>query len=139
MQLVYARLDGSGQILTEKVLQMENKEILETAKSRLWLGEDGIVSIVWIPGAEVTLEDAQETMAAYLKLNKGKRRPLFVDTKTMKSIARGARQYYASEDAAKVASAVALIVGTPVSRVLGNFYLGVSHPKLPTRLFYFGS
>ena len=114
---------------------MDNEENVETVKSRLWLGDDGIVRIIWIPGAEVTLEDAQETMAAYLKLNMGKRRPLLVDTKTMKSLARGARQYYASEEAAKVASAVALIIGTPVSRVLGNFYLGVSHPKLPTRLF----
>ena len=135
MQLVYARLDGSGQILTEKVLQMENKEILETAKSKLWLGDDGIVRIIHVPDADVTLADAKETMAAYLKINQGKHRPLFVDTKTMKSIAREARHYYAGEEAAMVASAVALIVETPVSRVLGNFYIGLSNPHLPSRLF----
>ena len=114
---------------------MGEEEILGGAKSKLWLGEDGIVRIIWVPGAEVTLEDAQETMAAYLKINQGRKRPLFVDTKTMKSLAREARHYYASEEAARVASAVAVIVGTPVSRVLGNFYLGLSNPHLPTRLF----
>jgi hypothetical protein len=110
-------------------------EAITTKISKVWLGEDGIARIIHVPGAEVTLEDAQETMAAYRKLNEGKRRPLFVDTKTMKSLAREARHYYASEEAARVASAVAIIVGTPVSRVLGNFYLGLSNPHLPSRLF----
>ncbi len=110
-------------------------EALATRVNKVSLGEDGIVRVIHLPGVEVTLEDAKETMAAYLKLNKGKRRPLFVDTKTMKSLAREARQYYAGEEAAMVASAVAIIVGTPVSRVLGNFYLGLSNPHLPSRLF----
>lgn len=112
---------------------MENEQNSRVAK--LWLGEDGIVRIIHATGAEVTLEDAKETMAAYLKLNKGKRRPLFIDTKTMKSMSRETRKYYAGEEAAKVASAAAIIVGTPVSRVLGNFYLGLSNPHLPSRLF----
>ena len=112
---------------------MDNEAIVRVAK--LWLGEDGIVRIIHVPGAEVTLEDAKETMAAYLKLNKGKRLPLFVDTKQMKFLAREARKYYSGEEAAKAASAVAIIIGTPVSRVLGNFYLGLSNPHLPSRLF----
>ena len=32
-------------------------------------------------------------------------------------------------------SAVALIVGTPLSRMMGNFFLTVSKPMAPTRLF----
>ena len=103
--------------------------------AKLWVGEDGICRIIHAPGAEVTLQDAQETMAAYLKLNDGERLPLLIDTKTMKSISREARHFYAGEEAAKCASAVALILKTPVSRVLGNFYLGLSNPHLPSRLF----
>ncbi|MFA6168910.1 MAG: hypothetical protein WC700_19955 [Gemmatimonadaceae bacterium] len=112
---------------------MEAKEVVRVAG--LWLGEDGIVRIIHVPGAEVTLEDAKETMLAYLQIRQDKRRPLFVDTRTMKSLAREARKYYAGDEAAQVASAVAIIVGTPVSRVLGNFYLGLSNPHLPSRLF----
>jgi len=108
---------------------------IKTSVSTVWLGEDGIARIIHIPNAVVTLEDAKETMAAYLQINNGKRLPLFVDTKSMKSLAREARHYYASEEAAKVASAAAIIVGTPVSRVLGNFYIGLSNPHLPSRLF----
>ena len=112
---------------------MENEQIVRVA--RLWLGEDGIVRIIHVPGAQVTLEDVKETMAAYLKIYQEKKRPLLVDTKLMRSFAREARQYYASDEAAKVASAAAIIVGTPVSRVLGNFYIGISNPHLPSRLF----
>ena len=112
---------------------MENEEIVRVAKLRL--GEDGIVRIIHVPGAEVTLEDCKETMAAYLRLNKGKRLPLFVDTKKMKSFSREARKYFSGDEAANVASAAAIVVDTPVSRVLGNFYLGVSNPHLPSRLF----
>jgi len=112
---------------------MEARQVVRVAG--LWLGEDGIVRIIHVPGAEVTLEDAKETMLAYLQIREDKRRPLFVDTRTMKFLAREARQYYAGDEAAKVASAVAIIVGTPVSRVLGNFYLGLSNPHLPSRLF----
>ena len=112
---------------------MANEQTSSVAK--LWLGDDGIVRIIHVPGAQLTLEDAKETMASYLKLYKGKRRPLLVDTKTMKSMTRETRQYYAGAEAAQVASAAAIIVGTPVSRVLGNFYLGLSNPHLPSRLF----
>ncbi|MFH1795906.1 MAG: hypothetical protein ABIK36_06570 [Pseudomonadota bacterium] len=112
---------------------MENIQTSRVAS--VWVGDDGIARIIHLPGAEVTLADAQETMAAYQKLNNGRRLPLFIDTKKMKSLSRDARQFYASEEAAACASAAGIIVGTPVSRVLGTFYLGLSNPKLPSRLF----
>jgi hypothetical protein len=111
------------------------REAIATRLTRVWLGEDGVVRIIWSPGAEATLDDAKETMAAYLQINKGRRLPILVDTTVMKSFARDARKYYAGEEAANVACAVAIMVGTPVSMVLGNFYLGVSNPHLPSRLF----
>ncbi|MFZ2103567.1 MAG: hypothetical protein WAU86_23690 [Oricola sp.] len=103
--------------------------------ARVWVGEDGICRIIHSPGAEVTLEDAQETMAVYKAMSGGKRLPLFIDTKTMRSLSRDARHFYASEEAAECASAAAIIIGSPVSTVLGNFYLGLSNPRLPTCLF----
>jgi len=112
---------------------MENVQSSRVAK--VWVGDDGICRIIHEPNVDVSLADAQETMAAYKKINQGKRLPLFIDTKTMRSLSRDARHYYAGEEAAAVASAAAIIVGTPVSRVLGNFYIGLSNPHLPSRLF----
>ena len=113
---------------------MENESIV-TRVSRIWLGEDGIIRVIHFPGAKLTLENAKDSMAAYQKLNKGKRRPIFIDIKTLKDFSREARQYFAGEYAAKASLAAAIIVGSPVSRVLGNFYLGISNPILPTRIF----
>jgi hypothetical protein len=111
------------------------EDVQSSRVAKVWVGDDGICRVIHEPGSEVTLEDAKETMAAYKKINKGKRLPLFIDTKTMRSFAREARIFYASEEAASCASAAAIIVGTPVSKVLGNFYIGLSNPHLPSRLF----
>lgn len=113
--------------------EMENEQSARLA--RLSLDDDGICRIIWADGAEVTLEDARDVMAAYRKINDGRRLPLLIDTKTMHSFAREARQYFASEEAAAAASAAAILVETPVSKVLGNFYIGLSSPHLPSRLF----
>jgi hypothetical protein len=112
---------------------VENEQTSRLAK--IWVGEDGIVRIIWVPGAEVTLEDAREIMEAYHKLRRGRRLPLFIDTRTMKSFARGARHLFAGEEAQGCASAAAIIVDSPVTKVLANFYLGLSKPRLPSRLF----
>jgi len=106
-----------------------------TKVARIWLGDDGIVRVIHNVDAVVTLEDAQEVMSTVMKLRSGVSRPLLVDSSSIKVLARDARQYLAGEDAAKVATAAAIIVGTPVSRVLGSFYLGLSHPKTPSKLF----
>lgn len=112
---------------------MENVQTVKVAK--VWLGDDGIARVVHVPDVDLTLADAQETMAAYSRATGGNRCPLFVDTRRMRSMSRESRHYYASAEAAEVASAVALLVDTPVSRVLGNFYRGLSNPYLPTRVF----
>jgi hypothetical protein len=41
----------------------------------------------------------------------------------------------AGPEGLKVSQAVALLMGSPVSRVLGNLYLGLNKPPIPTRLF----
>ena len=106
-----------------------------TRLCKVWVGADGICRLDWVANAEVTMKAAQEVMAAYDAIRQDRRLPLLIDTKSMKSFAREARQYYASDEAAARASAAAIVVGTPVSKVLGNFYLGLSNPRLPSRLF----
>jgi hypothetical protein len=48
-----------------------------TIRGFAYIDSNRIVRMIHVPGAQVTLEDAKETMAAYLKLNKGKRPSLF--------------------------------------------------------------
>jgi len=86
-------------------------------------------------GAEVTLDDARTNVALCLQRNAGRPRPLLVDLREVKSQSAEARAYLAGREGVQVSQAVGLLIGSPVSRVLGNFYLGLNKPGVPTRLF----
>jgi hypothetical protein len=89
----------------------------------------------FLPGVEVGLEDAKENIALTAKLTGGRRLPALIDLRAARSQSAEARAYLAGPDANRVSSAVALLIGSPISRVIGNFYLGVNRPSVPTRLF----
>jgi len=45
------------------------------------------------------------------------------------------RQHFAGPEHAKTFTKAALIVTSPISRIIGNFFLGLNKPLKPTRLF----
>ena len=53
--------------------------------------------------------------------------------RAVRSIDRDARACYAQ--APPSVSALALLVGSPLSRAIGNFFIGFNKPAVPTRLF----
>ena len=82
----------------------------------------------------MALPDAKENIAATFELA-GRQIGVLVDMRGVRSQTREARQYFAGAEAEKVTRAVALLIGSPVSRVLANFYLRVRTPRIPTALF----
>jgi len=105
-----------------------------TRTARMWLGNDGIIHNVDLPGLDHSLVDAEENVAAYSRIWAGTRRPLLVDMTQVKSISREARACYATQTHRYI-SAVALVVGSPLSRMIANFFLGLNRTAQPTRLF----
>jgi hypothetical protein len=79
------------------------------------------------------LEDAIAATDAMSKLTGGQRSPLLVDTHDAGPQDRPARMEFVRRG--DLVSAVALVVATPLSRMMGNFFLTVSKPMAPTRLF----
>lgn len=118
----------------EQGQQMAEAEIV-TRTSRIRLGEDGIVRADIFPGVEQTLEDAKEQVAAVWKVGHGRKRPVLVDMREVKSLSREARVYYANDETARFRSASALLVSSAVTRVLASFFLGLNKPNHPVRLF----
>lgn len=96
---------------------------------------EGLLVARFLPGAEVTGDDARENLAATGALCAGRRAPVLVDLRVLKSQSPEARAVLAGPEAARVSRAVALLIGSPLSRVLGNFYLRINRPETPTRLF----
>ena len=113
---------------------MSNEEIV-TRTGRTWVGEDGIIRAIHLPNAVETLADAKENMAATAKISGGKRRPALVDLRAIKSIDRDAREYYGRGDQAEVIAAAALLISSPISRVIGNFILALNTPRIPAKIF----
>jgi len=60
---------------------------------------------------------------------------VLVDLRQLKSQSAEARAELAGPRAVRVSRAVALLIGSPLSRVVGNFYLRFNRPETPTRLF----
>lgn len=108
---------------------------VEVCNCRIWLEEDGIVRVKWGAHVRIGLAEAREAMHAISVVCGGKATPAFVDMTEITAIDREARLYFAGEETAKVESAAALLVGSPLTRAIGNFFMGLNKPLIPTRLF----
>jgi hypothetical protein len=86
-------------------------------------------------GATLELEDAREAIEETWRVAGECRRPVLVDMTRLKGESRAARLYFVSDEAVARYSAVAILVSSPVSRVIGTFFLRLSEHKVPTRLF----
>jgi hypothetical protein len=101
--------------------------------ARFWLDEEGFLCGEGFEGAEHTLDLA---MVEYANITAtGKRYFHLMDISKIRSMSRDALAHYAGPKGLEMFFAMALVVGSPLSRVLGNFFLGLKKPLLPTRLF----
>ena len=113
---------------------MEGKEVT-TQTGNFSLKGDDIIRGVITSTEEHTLTDAKENSEAIAEISNEKMHPLFIDITRCKSITRDARAHYAREQVGEAVCAIALLIGSPVSRIIGNLFIGFNKPKHPLRLF----
>jgi hypothetical protein len=107
--------------------------MLETAYFKVWI-ENGIAFSSFTPGLEMNLEVAKDSVQKRVEYFEGKSYPLVVNFSGLKGITKEAREYLAVEGVQLVTSG-AFIVVSPLAKVLGNLFLMLNKPKVPTRLF----
>jgi hypothetical protein len=107
----------------------------ETRAQVVSLSDAGMLRATYKPGVDVGLQDAQEVLQRIGALSNGIRHPILVDITGIRSMSRDARAYFAGPDSAKVESAAALLVLSPMAKAIGNFFLGLNKAAIPTRLF----
>ena len=66
--------------------------------------------------------------------SKGISYPVLANIKGVKSITKEAREYLA-EEGTRLVKAGAIIIGSPLNKMLGNIFLTINNPKVPTKLF----
>lgn len=97
------------------------------------LDSEGILVGIAFEGAQHTLPDAQEEYRHVMAT--GRRYPLIIDISRIRSMDRASRLFYAGPSGAEMYTAYALVVGSPLTRALGNLFLGLNKPLVPTKLF----
>lgn len=102
-------------------------------KFRMWLPDDGVVRLVWSPPVPSGLEDATAAIDAMVELTGDRPAPILADVRQAGPQSREGRLEFIRRR--EVVSAVAIVVGNPLSRMMGNFFMNVNKPKAPTRLF----
>lgn len=102
-------------------------------KFRMWLRPDGLVELTWTPHVPSGLDDAVAAIDAMSRLTGGRPAPLLVHTTDAGPQDRAARMEFIRRQ--DIVSAVALLVGNPLSRMMATFFINVSRPDVPTRLF----
>jgi hypothetical protein len=110
-------------------------EEIELRTQWIRLGADGIIYIRTKPGLELEGKDAEDGIRAVGTLCNGTPRPALVDLSNLKSMTREARLHFAGPETAKVESAAALLIRSPLTKAIGNFFMGLNKPIIPTRLF----
>lgn len=100
-----------------------------------WKGNDGIVRTKIKSGSNVTIDEAKENSEAVNSLYTGEKFPLLIDSRGIKSMTREARNQFSAKDRETNTNAFAIIIDSSLSKVIGNFFMGINKPAVPTRLF----
>ncbi len=111
---------------------------IETSTQKLYWDSEN--EIVWgeLLANQTTVEHAKENIDAQERIRdslKKKKTRVLIDMTSVTEISKEARDYFANERTASIQRATALLIGSPVSMVIGNFFMGLNKPVSPTRLF----
>ena len=97
-----------------------------------WDDALGVAKVEWLPGSVADLSVAQAITEDLARLDR-QSLPLLVDMRQMSKFERGAREHFiAAQDDV---SAIALLVESPVTRMMANFFIGMRRVATPIKMF----
>jgi hypothetical protein len=110
-------------------------EVVRTSAGPVWIQDDGILRQVFEVKI-VNVGHMEDIFAALLQLggSAGNWRVL-VDLRGVRWGTAASREFAAGKSLAQLVDAQAIVVGSSVSRMLASFFIRVSHPPFPTRVF----
>ena len=111
-------------------------DVIETTCYHTWMGDDGICRTLVKDQAEVTMKEARENSEAVRSYDQGgSKYPLIVFAQNIKSITKEARDFLSIRGRQSPVCSIAIIVKSPLSRVIGNFFIGMNRAGVPSKLF----
>ncbi len=107
----------------------------DTEKIKFTLRPDSIMQIECVPNTIMTLEEGKLSTKMLGEMVNQNPLPLLCDLTNVVKMAQECRNHFAGPEHAKVFTKCALVVTSPISKIIGNFFLGANKPLRPTRLF----
>jgi hypothetical protein len=109
-------------------------DVVETKKSRIWV-EEGVRFDEIKENVMLTLKDAQENLMAYYRVTIRETAPTLLNLSHLKSMTHDAREYLAGKHAEASVTAMALLVGAPITEITASHYIKLSKPNFPAEMF----
>ena len=100
-----------------------------------WMSNDGIARTSVKPIIDITLTHTFENTAGITALFKGQKFALLIDTRPIKLIFCEAMQHFTLRNRKTKTNSFGALTGLSISRIIGNFYLGLNKPPVPAKLF----
>ncbi|MGL5890422.1 MAG: STAS/SEC14 domain-containing protein [Bacteroidia bacterium] len=105
-------------------------------KGYMWSDEDGISWAVLAENAVIEIDDAKALVdLARQTHNPDRSFLLLLDARQLSGMSNEARNYGVNNSFASMLKAMAIVVDSPSTRILANFYMKFNRPKIPTRVF----
>jgi hypothetical protein len=113
---------------------MKNTIITRTAEIS-FSPQHRIIRIKLIEGSEIELNDTIQNKNAILTLTRGSNYLALVDIRVNVTVSKEARAYaaLAENNLGRIASA--FIITSTANKLIGNFFINVNKPEIPTRIF----
>jgi hypothetical protein len=107
-----------------------------TETAEIALLPTGVVLTRIDAGAAQTLDNARDNLHGSIAECQGQKRPLLVDISRCQPLPPEVRHFYSGKLLTDSFLALGLLIeASPFGRMMGNVYLRVARPGIPTRLF----
>ncbi len=110
-------------------------EVHEERATRFWVASDGFVRSQIRPGARFVLEDSVAAVHRLRMLAAALPAPVLVDARGISSATVEAQLYFTGPLASESVAVMAVLVGSPLSRVIVEFFMRLVRPRFATRAF----
>ncbi len=109
--------------------------VLESEVHLTSFDKRGFVKTCVKPGSSIDLKHAIENSTFVKRISGESKHPMLVDIRNLEGISKEARDHYSMRNREPGITSIALLIDSPIGRIIGNFYMLISRPVVPTKLF----
>lgn len=110
------------------------KNLYENQYASFWIQDDWLLCIQYKKDLEITLDVAIDCTKIRMEVSENTLMPMFTDGRNIKSIQKEAREFL-SKQGTKLVKAGAFLIQSPFERMIGNVFVKINRPQVPTEFF----